>query len=97
MSHDAVGDIDIAEYLAECAEVMTPGHAVNQMTINVMRAAAERMRKMQQAGNLLYERVDHIGCKNCGLARVTKPGMTRCDSCIKAAAAWETARLHEGD
>jgi hypothetical protein len=71
---------------------MAPGDTVNQNMLNAMRIAAERLRAMRKAGNLLYERVDHIGCKNCGLARVTKPGMTRCDSCIEATAAWEAVQ-----
>jgi hypothetical protein len=45
-----------------------------------------------KAGNMLFERVDHIGCANCWIQRVaTNPTGKQCVACAEAIAAWEAA------
>ena len=44
-------------------------------------------RGLIDAGNKLYERIDHIGCHNCGTTGRPDP----CDNCAIACAAWRLA------
>ena len=45
------------------------------------------LRGLIDAGNKLYERIDHIGCHNCGTTGRPDP----CDNCAIACAAWQLA------